>query len=639
MSDAAKSPIPCPNKASGLCSGKGLNKMCSHGLCRQCCLASSKAEYDRRVAEARPHPKKKWCHVSGHNYEPTTSLAPSSLADQARSSSSTSASLAASSSAASPSESLSLVAPPTSMNRPSAHAMPVPVLWQKVPADAIPSHLQQDTLAAEAARRKQEVILAKKNSRKLWLNLLIWSRVGTAPTTYKITADSGGSVILAMYPQVVHALSSTSHDTPSPSSSDSDSASASLEEHPNIFAEIFDPSLTRWTVIALRDALGPELAGQHSEALLCTWSQDCAMSDFDCLELESHLERLYGVRRTESGYTRKRGFSSGEAPDAKRLQIASDPLPATPTKSASHRPSTPHIMSSPGPLMHDTEGSYFRAAPHASLIPSASRWPVSMHLPFIPEDSENYVASGSEVQNGLSNLMHSSVMLESDNTKKVGTIFPSLFYFCDLYRGAERFSELSKTMKASDAFEMVFPTVKYAESTWSKVRREFRCATEEECMEWVNKGRTPGALYHLFRPLIKGRKYVRPTLPWETLARGRGQALKAFKPGEPLAVLNDQSSFTGSDVATPVLSSAEAPSSIIPGLSPAVCSPAPTSIPPLSVPSPASMAQDFDSTLSVDPLTEAELAALDELLQDPATCHALGFFVNAQEDSTFSHLS
>lgn len=122
---------------------------------------------------------------------------------------------------------------------------------------------------------------------------------------------------------------------------------------------------------------------------------------------------------------------------------------------------------------------------------------------------------------------------------KIGTLFPSLFYFCDLYLGAERYARLQKSMKAREAFKQVFPSVDYAESTWSKVRRQFRRATEEECSEWVAKGHDSTALYQCFQQLVKDREYIRSTLPWEDSSRRRGQMLKPLTPGAALAVLDD----------------------------------------------------------------------------------------------------
>lgn len=195
-------------------------------------------------------------------------------------------------------------------------------------------------------------------------------------------------------------------------------ATSPIDESPpdDLCAEIFDPSLTRWTIICLTDALELDLSGRKAEVLLRAWLPGCALSDSVCPGLDGHLERLYGVRRTSiSGvYTRKRCLSPDDSiSNVKRLRTTFDPLPTTSVKATSRRCSTPHIMSSPGPLHHDGDRSYFRAPPSASRIPSPTpRWPVSQCLDFITEDTqeslqlENELESESDKVGFLSQGLH-----------------------------------------------------------------------------------------------------------------------------------------------------------------------------------------------------------------------------------------
>jgi hypothetical protein len=204
---AGKVIVPCPNKAKGLCAGKDLNKTCSHGLCRQCCLAASKVEYDRRLAASEQHPKKKWCRVSAHNYEPvpfsSSSLStgsavsmlslsqsgplslPSSLSDST--SVSVSAEPASTSSPASgtvnynSSSGSSLLPSSQSTTKKSVvHAMPAPIPWQEVPANAIPQHLERNSQVLEASQRKSAMIRANSHRKMTSVCFVIWSKVSSA---------------------------------------------------------------------------------------------------------------------------------------------------------------------------------------------------------------------------------------------------------------------------------------------------------------------------------------------------------------------------------------------------------------------------------------------------------------------------
>ncbi|KAH9828670.1 uncharacterized protein C8Q71DRAFT_728504 [Rhodofomes roseus] len=130
--------------------------------------------------------------------------------------------------------------------------------------------------------------------------------------------------------------------------------------------------------------------------------------------------------------------------------------------------------------------------------------------------------------------------------------FPSGFFFCDLYLGAERIQQLNDTgMKTADAFMKVFPTVgHYAESTWGDVKRRFRQGTAEECTEWISKGRTPGAAFTHFRHLVKTRQHSR-ALPFDRKPPRRGRTAPPVAPSAPMVVLEHEELRAGGHSAQP----------------------------------------------------------------------------------------
>jgi hypothetical protein len=354
-------------------------------------------------------------------------------------------------------------------------------------------------------------------------------------------------LVLSQHHQILHALSIRSTTAHVADVSDA-SSNSHMDAELVTCAKVFDPLLTRWTVFCLTDALGNDIGRQRPEVLLRAWTPHFSIPEVSCLELDQYLERLYGVQYSSGSYIQIRKHSrpledSISTTPSKHLRI--DILSIEPTHA--RQPSgTMHIMSSPGPIDHDDDESYLRV-PLTTCIPTSCQQisdvlsgTINASCSSINQDIEKvllnfYLGISYNLQFWVFKLQSLSMSalpnaqvgsLPVTLLGKVGTVFPSYFYFCDLYLGAMRYSQLCKSsVKANNAFAQIFPTVWFAESTWSKVRRQFRQATDLECQEWVAKGCNPDGLYRLFVELVSKWEYVRESLPWDDLSRHHGQII------------------------------------------------------------------------------------------------------------------
>ncbi|KAH9843094.1 uncharacterized protein C8Q71DRAFT_720447 [Rhodofomes roseus] len=483
-------------------------------------------EYQQRAQASEPEPRTKWCRISTHNYVPPSGSVPTG--------------------APAP------IAPsPSSIAVQEAVAASSRLETQAPSTSAEPAPQER---AAAAAQRKLAAVQAKSIVKKLSVCLLLWtkmSQAGDESTAYKISVEPHAPIMLSAYPHIVDALAPphlpeslpSVPDTPRAPATDPSSAPCPPVPSPALCVEVFDPALSRWVVTAVSDSLGVDLGSRKAEVLLRAWAPNRKLTNVDCPGLAGHLERLYGIRcSTDGSYERKRAASPPAATSSsKRIRLASDPLPIAPmnTRSPARRATTysGHAASSPGPILHDTGRSLLRFHQPNNPQPIPSSFYLSLNdLPTIDEESDHEgtpsTTSASIEQDGPASL--ASVAMDSGDAS---VLFPSRYYFADIYHGAKRIDELHTTsgLSVRDAFAEVFPKARYAESTWTAAKRVLRKATEAECAEWLAKGKTASTLFTNFRSIVQARQHERP-LP---RSARRGQTLPPSTPGSPMVVLGN----------------------------------------------------------------------------------------------------
>lgn len=189
---ANKTSSPCSNKVKQACIGRGqVNGVCSHALCRQCCLAASRAEYIRCTHAGILLQVKRWCRVTLHNYEPPATTTdsgisgsgPPSAATRSHAQTPISAPVAPLSHPPHTTVTSESESPQASSQSPelqhthAAGACATPSLWQATPPGAIAAILERDTQARAAAQRKQVAAHAQSTHRNATVAITIWSQV------------------------------------------------------------------------------------------------------------------------------------------------------------------------------------------------------------------------------------------------------------------------------------------------------------------------------------------------------------------------------------------------------------------------------------------------------------------------------
>ncbi|KAI0077529.1 hypothetical protein K474DRAFT_1661621 [Panus rudis PR-1116 ss-1] len=527
----------CLNSAAGTCKcSKGskpvANTSCRFSLCQRCCLDA--AEQARKGGIERTP-----CRVSKHRPKitlvapppaaPTAPIPPPPIVPATDIVVPLDTVATQSSINGGPSSAISVHMPSVEAHQPgpaattvdtsyrSGYAVPIATPWQAVPPDAFA--LVRDRSESYDVRKRQVTeAKAAKKAADCAVTVIFWHTRGQPPSKMPVIPPGYPSLQLNKITAISAALANTPYD----------------HTHVQVFQTHSDRHAggeSGWFVFSLDDPV--RLSRGQRSCFVRAWSiradEDLALDDEHCHGFDDCLRRLYGLLRVADGtyiLSPKRSASPVElSACTKRQRVASAPPARTPERSLSPELDADgeQFMSSPGPVLHDSHFSIYRAPSRAFhstkhrierraiTTPSQTR-PVDIRKPSLVELATNAPLDTFVV----------SYRPETRGNAR----FPSQYHFCDIYIGSRRMVEIHGRGKSYDkAFKKVFPMEgKFAQSTWGKVHRAMRSATHKECMEWVAKGRVEDARFCRFTAYIKqtpsGRS-LRAKLPFEMQKRNR----------------------------------------------------------------------------------------------------------------------
>ncbi|KAI0078138.1 hypothetical protein K474DRAFT_1674314 [Panus rudis PR-1116 ss-1] len=426
---------------------------------------------------------------------------------------------------------------PTARNgRP--YAAPVDNLWQSPPPGIFATQLLRDQLADAAMERKLKTQTSRCTpDRKL--DVLIWMKELADPEAATFYPDRYPEIVLSEHPIVAALLNSVTDPAPA----------VSLSSCP-VAVHMYDVGRLRWTTIAF-DQKFALMPNQH-DLLLRKFNPQAPLTDDVCKGFGTQLYKLFNIRRGQDGSY----YTSGT-----KRSICSTPCTSyPPPKQPCHRsvstplpPFTPRKVRSrhSRPLQSDGDDVFLRtdtrvivqcprpddftSSPEPDLISTASgsESHVEAEEPDQPDlDDVDVQVSSSAVDTSMGNtgtvvdidLIGFKVpctMLEGSTSMR--RRFPSQYFFCDIYHGVQAVEQMcsGKAVTRAHAVPTVFIGIAYAESTWTKIQRTMRKASDVICQDWIIKGRTPQAMYGLFQSLYKDGPELRTTLPYEGNTRNR----------------------------------------------------------------------------------------------------------------------
>ncbi|KAI0076220.1 hypothetical protein K474DRAFT_1294658 [Panus rudis PR-1116 ss-1] len=398
---ASTSTTLCVNFSAGICKAQGpkgkavkvtatrkpptANTACSWALCKQCCLHAARearkgcvARGQCRVFHHRPGDTPVVPVIPVPSHTPTTVIANDSLAspDTIPSSLTSSAAynLAGPSSSAVSSQAQAVPLPPVEINEPgftatvdavyrAGYAVPIANPWQSIPSDALTGVVDRSASADLRKRQVTEAKMAKKTGDRI-ITVMFWYMAGQPPLRMHVATLNYPLLHLDKLSAISTALKAqTSFD----------------HTHVQVFQAHIegvaggDPG---WFVCALNDPV--RLARGQRSCFVRAWTihSESALQDRHCDGFDDSLRRQCGFLCVADGryvLSPKRSASPtalSPSPYPKRQRVASAPA-QTPERVLSPEPELAQPMSSPGPMVHDTQFSTFRTPgrPFRSLKP------------------------------------------------------------------------------------------------------------------------------------------------------------------------------------------------------------------------------------------------------------------------------